>query len=179
MRRQGGCDGCLLSLQVFLVRKSKSFLRVKGLDVNSSGGGWEDAVWSQSNFILASRSDRCVSLSRAFKPLISACRSSLLRPSLTCSILSVWKLFVGWRYETGIGSIHLSAGLVAAGGATVMDAPPLPPGNLTAVDIWKSTLSLPSPHLPHALPLPLSRSQCSGVCKPGSTSEQTQSSPRL
>lgn len=157
MRRQGGCDGCLLSLQVFLVRKSKSFLRVKGLDVNSSGGGWEDAVWSQSNWLLA-----LIDVFRYLGPsilvfslLISACgsHSSLSRPSLTCSILSVWKLFVGWKYETGTGSIHLFAGLVAAGGATVFES-----GNLTAVDIWKSVLSLSLclylPPPPSPLPCP-------------------------
>lgn len=65
---QEGCDDCLRSLQVFLVRKSKSFLKVEGLDINSSGGGWEDAVWSQSNFILAFHTDRCVWLPRTYKP---------------------------------------------------------------------------------------------------------------
>lgn len=190
MRLQGGCDGCLLSLQVFLVRKSKSFLRVKGLDVNSSGGGWEDAVWSQSNFILASRSDRCVSLSRAFKPPLFTANFCLRIPFQPFTAQPDLLRLVGlkavrgmkiWNRNRKHPPVCWAGGCWRSNRVWVMDTPPSPPGNLTAVDIWKSALSLPPPppHLPHALPLPPPRSQCSGVCKPGSISEQTQSSLRL
>lgn len=135
-----------------LVRKSKSFLRVKGLDVNSSGGGWEDAVWSQSNFILASGSDRCVSISRAFKPPLFTANFSLripfqpftAQPDLLrlVSMKAVRGMKI-WNRNRKHPPVCWAAGCWRSDRVWVMDAPPSPPGDLTAVDIWKSALSLP------------------------------------
>lgn len=60
----------------------------------------------------------------------------------------------------------------------VMDASNHPPLPLELT--FANLLSYPSyPHLLSALPPPPPRSQCTGVCKLSSTSEQTQTSPRL
>lgn len=56
--------------------------------------------------------------------------------------------------------------------------PPLPTVNLTGVDIWKPALLRLPPSSPPPCPNTPTHSQCSGVRKPSSASERTQTSPR-
>lgn len=125
-----------------------------------------------------------------FSPRIfaSGTHSRFLWPSLTCSVLSVWTMFVGGRYETWTGSIHRSAELVVA---LLLEIPPWFSHGCRGTVLhhrqeisreltFENLLSSPSyPHLHRVLPPPPPCCQCSGVCKPSFTSEQTQTSPRL
>lgn len=145
--------------------KSKSFLKVKGwtfIPVEED----EKMLYevNPTSFWLFTLIDVFCYLGPTnllFPPRISASgtHSRFLWPSLICSVLTVWKMFVGWWYETGTGSIHLSAELVVA--LLLEIRPCFSHGcrgkvNLTGVNIWKPAL----------FPLPSSSLLCSPTPTP-------------